>query len=448
MKQWTGALRRWLVHDGPSPRAMRAAVITSVVVLTAASAVFVVIGIHDKNTPEKQLATAAQPKARPHTPHRTTKPANTGPHGAHAVQPAKTVRPAVVKVILPPPTGASATPAGAALTIAWTAAPSSSTLPVDGYNVYLGTSSKGQPTFPANGKTLITGTSFVDHGVTVGVTYYATVKAVSGAHLFVASNEASAVAGSNYHPTGVLPTPVVGMAAPPDGSGYWLVNYQGTVSAHGAAQDYGSVSASQLVAPIVGIASTPSGHGYWEVARDGGVFSFGDATFHGSLSGKPLAAAIVGIAPTADGQGYWEVGADGGVFAFGDAQYFGSTDAKALNTAMVGIVGDPSGSGYWEVARSGAVFSYNAPFFGSASQTADGHPVGGMVATSTGKGYWVFGRNGSVFSYGDAEFHGSLTGKRLNSPIAMMAADAAGGYWLMGYDGGIFTFGASFFGSG
>ena len=47
------------------------------------------------------------------------------------------------------------------------------------------------------------------------------------------------------------------------------------------AQNDGSLSAP-LNAPIVGIAATPDGGGYWLVAADGGVFSFGDAHFYGS----------------------------------------------------------------------------------------------------------------------------------------------------------------------
>ena len=34
---------------------------------------------------------------------------------------------------------------------------------------------------------------------------------------------------------------------------------------------------------MVGIAATPDGHGYWLAASDGGVFAFGDAPFDGSL---------------------------------------------------------------------------------------------------------------------------------------------------------------------
>jgi len=48
--------------------------------------------------------------------------------------------------------------------------------------------------------------------------------------------------------------------------------------------------------PVVGIAATPDGKGYWEVASDGGVFSFGDAVFQGSMGGKPLDQPVVGIA--------------------------------------------------------------------------------------------------------------------------------------------------------
>ena len=38
--------------------------------------------------------------------------------------------------------------------------------------------------------------------------------------------------------------------------------------------------------PIVGMAATPDGGGYWEVASDGGVFAFGDAGYYGSEGGQ------------------------------------------------------------------------------------------------------------------------------------------------------------------
>ena len=39
----------------------------------------------------------------------------------------------------------------------------------------------------------------------------------------------------------------------------------------------GSMGGFHLNQPIVGMAATPDGQGYWQVAADGGIFSFGDA---------------------------------------------------------------------------------------------------------------------------------------------------------------------------
>ena len=46
---------------------------------------------------------------------------------------------------------------------------------------------------------------------------------------------------------------------------------------------------------MVGIAATPDGKGYWLVAADGGVFTHGDG-FFGSMAGKRLNAPVVGTA--------------------------------------------------------------------------------------------------------------------------------------------------------
>ncbi len=48
--------------------------------------------------------------------------------------------------------------------------------------------------------------------------------------------------------------------------------------------------------PIVGVAATPDGKGYWLVASDGGIFAFGDAAFYGSTGALTLNKPIVGMA--------------------------------------------------------------------------------------------------------------------------------------------------------
>ena len=120
------------------------------------------------------------------------------------------------------------------------------------------------------------------------------------------------------------------------------------------------------VAPVVGMAATPDGRGYWLVGSDGGIFSFGDAGFFGSAGGLKLNAPIVGMAATADGDGYWLVASDGGVFTYGDAGFDGSAGGLTLNAPIVGMAATPGGGGYWLVASDGGIFSYgDAQFFGS-----------------------------------------------------------------------------------
>jgi hypothetical protein len=249
-------------------------------------------------------------------------------------------------------------------------------------------------------------------------------------------------------PVTPLPAPVVGMAATSSGSGYWLANAYGGVSAHGGAQFYGSMAGTALNAPITHIVSTSDGLGYWLVAADGGTFSFGDAAFYGSMGGQHLNAPVVDIAPTLDGKGYWLVASDGGIFAFGDAAFHGSMGGQHLNKPVVGISVDNATGGYWEVASDGGIFSFGAPFYGSMGAIALNKPVNGMTPTSDGLGYWFVASDGGIFAFGNAAFHGSMGGAPLNAPVVGMATDSAtGGYWLVASDGGIFSFGATFYGS-
>ncbi len=217
-----------------------------------------------------------------------------------------------------------------------------------------------------------------------------------------------------------LNAPVVGMAATPDGAGYWLVAADGGVFNFGDAQFYGSMGGQHLNAPVVGMATTPDGKGYWLVASDGGVFRFGDAQFDGSMGGRHLNAPVVGMA-AADDAGYWLVASDGGVFNFGDAAFIGSMGGQRLNAPVTGIAGTPNGGGYWLVGSDGGIFNYgDAGFFGSVpGQGIVGQPpVVGITRAPSGAGYWLVGSNGAVYSYGDAAFLGAPSGLRLVAPLS------------------------------
>jgi large repetitive protein len=333
------------------------------------------------------------------------------------------------------PTGLAATPGDTTVTLNWAAPSSDGGATILGYNVFEGTAAGGESATPVNGASLVNGTSYSVNGLTDGTTYYFTVEAVNSAGSSTASNEVSATPAT-AHVSGT--------------TGYWEVTAAGGVVSFGGATSYGSLTGTKLNSPIVGLAATPDGKGYWLVAADGGVFSFGDAAFYGSEGGHRLNSPIVGVAATPSGHGYWLVAADGGVFSFGDAAFYGSEGGHRLNSPVVGIAATPSGHGYWLVAADGGVFSFgDASFYGSEGGQKLNSPVVGMAASTSGNGYWLVAADGGVFSFGDASFYGSEGGTRLNTPIVGMAASTSGhGYWLVAADGGVFSFGdATFAGS-
>jgi hypothetical protein len=92
---------------------------------------------------------------------------------------------------------------------------------------------------------------------------------------------------------GSLAAQISGVSAPGSGKGVWIVGIDGGVFApivigqnqtDPSASFFGSLPGLGISpsAPIIGIASPPNGGGYWLLGADGGVFSFGNARFHGS----------------------------------------------------------------------------------------------------------------------------------------------------------------------
>ena len=165
---------------------------------------------------------------------------------------------------------------------------------------------------------------------------------------------------------------------PPRGAtGWWPPTAASSPSATPASTGRRGTSGSTK--PIVGMAATPDGGGYWLVASDGGDLRLRrrrllrvDGRHHAEQAHRghgrrpPTAAAtgwwpptaasspsatppstarpgpshlnqpVVGMAATPDGGGYWLVASDGGIFSFGDAGFHGSTGAIRLNQARGG----------------------------------------------------------------------------------------------------------------
>jgi hypothetical protein len=226
---------------------------------------------------------------------------------------------------------------------------------------------------------------------------------------FTPASVATSSAGTSG--AGTLNRPIVGLAATPDGGGYWLVASDGGIFNYGDAGFYGSAGSVHLAQPIVGIAASPDGKGYWLVASDGGIFNYGDAGFYGSAGSVHLNKPVVGMAPTPDGRGYWLVASDGGIFNYGNAGFYGSTGSIQLNQPIVGMAATPDGKGYWLVASDGGIFNYgHAGFYGSTGSIRLNKPVVGMATSADGEGYWLVASDGGIFNYGDTVFDGSMAG--------------------------------------
>jgi hypothetical protein len=100
------------------------------------------------------------------------------------------------------PAAATAAPGSASMSLTWGVPVSSGGWPVQGYDVYLGTS-PGHENYSSPVASLVPGTSYTVTGLTDGTTYYATVEAVNAVGKSVPSAEVSAVAGAPGAPNTV-----------------------------------------------------------------------------------------------------------------------------------------------------------------------------------------------------------------------------------------------------
>ncbi len=139
---------------------------------------------------------------------------------------------------------------------------------------------------------------------------------------------ANGQAGGPYYVTATLPgiNPVQFALTNLPPSAYWTAATNGSVSNFGNASYFGSAYGLTGGSPVVSMAATPNGQGYWLTTANGSVFGFGNASYFGSAYGSLLPGnTVVSLAPAPGGDGYWIAGSEGQVFAFGDAQFSGAT---------------------------------------------------------------------------------------------------------------------------
>jgi uncharacterized protein YkwD len=238
-----------------------------------------------------------------------------------------------------------------------------------------------------------------------------------------------------------LMAPPLGFTGDPSGNGTWSVGADGWVSRAGSARGYGHATTERNGAFVVGIAANPDGDGYWIAAHNGGVFSHGDVDFHGSGFGiLRRGGAVVDIEATPSGNGYWLFTDHGQVLHFGDAKWYGApsmlTKGRIVDAAVT-----PTGKGYWLVSSKGGVYHYgDAKWYGAGWQKTSSD-ITGIARTTSGKGYYLVNSNGGLLHYGDAAWYGSLAGKCSGDPVVgITTSKAVRGYWMVVLSGRTFAF--------
>jgi hypothetical protein len=228
------------------------------------------------------------------------------------------------------------------------------------------------------------------------------------------------------------------------------------ITGFGTLPGCGDARSDVLPVPVAGEAATPDGGGYWILLADGAVYSFGNGHWYGDARTgtyqdhaglAPPGAPMTGMASTRDGKGYYLTDGFGDVYAFGDAVYRGSRSGQSIDGTVIGITTDMATGGYWLYTSKGQVYAFGAPNHGSAASRTLKTPIVGMAALPDGRGYWLVTRIGTVFGYG-VKSDGSIA-KLKHQPVVGMATGAGGkGYYLFASDGGVFSLRTKFYGSG
>jgi len=182
--------------------------------------------------------------------------------------------------------------------------------------------------------------------------------------------------------------------------------------------------------PIVGMAATPDGGGYWLVASDGAIFTFGSASFYGSLGGTALNAPIVGMAATPDGGGYWLVASDGAIFTFGNASFYGSrqppADATAPETTIDSGPGGDTGTlrGVLYTNTTSPSFTFSASEPSTFECKID---AGSFRACSSGDSFGPLGNGDHTFSVRATDTAGNVDATPATVVFRVAACTRSGG---------------------
>lgn len=298
----------------------------------------------------------------------------------------------------------------------------------------------------------------------------------------------------------------------PTKNGYYIMDHTGNVTPLGEGDQFVANSFRGHTSHSVSMDPTPSGLGYFTLDSNGTVWAHGDAfTQAGSTllsedkyaenpsaytvldPGPPREVYAAGdglgadvedlkyryrsIVSTYTGDGYWLLGQDWSnddsrsiVEAHGDATlyYDNSTDPFWNIEGYDGVAdaaSHPSAYGFWAVSEFGFVYEYGScVHYGNMTSLLSEEKIVSITPTPTGLGYYLLGSFGTFGAFGDADSSLgdsilqlgenernnaiSSTQGRLQEYAGLTLSPGGTGGWLMRRSGEVFPLGdATFFGS-
>jgi Pro-kumamolisin, activation domain/Fibronectin type III domain/IPT/TIG domain len=314
------------------------------------------------------------------------------------------------------PTAVAAQPGLAAATVSWRPPASDGGDPVTGYLALAQSRGTGQDS--------------------VGVTLPRTARRYTFAHLQPGVPWQFSVVAISHRGYGLHAIDPRRFTLMPGDNGYIVATANGGTFGLGSLSSRGGPGGGHLASPIAGIAATPNGLGYFEVARDGHLYHFGNAGYYGY---KPVTAGqrVVGIAAAADGRGYWVLLNTGRVEGFGHVANYGSVHGI---TDAVAIAATPDGGGYYVAQANGKVSHFGDALFLRGKRGVHlATPIVGIAVDPAAFGYWLVGANGTVYAFGQVRTHGNAAA----GAVAIVATPDGGGYWVLGRNGHVSHFGTA-----
>lgn len=300
------------------------------------------------------------------------------------------------------PSNLTATPGNGQVTLAWQRPAADGGSPLTGYDVYLGTASRGQGGTPVNTTPLAAdATGFTLTGLANGTRYFFTVEAINANGHSAASNEASAtpVAATSIAYNGALVLSLGSVFTPrallSSGASGCVAGQTVTFSldANPFTGSSGTYFLGAAVTAADGQASAaPLGTDGWREGAYAVTASFTGASGASStactLSFDTAIVTVAAGGSAAHGAGWYSLGGSGRV-GFG---FTIRADAAAGHTGRLQLVND----GKWRL--KGTLFVYTRSASGDAAASGTGDLYWWNPSLASGVGDWELARSGVSFS--------------------------------------------------